>query len=231
MRQLVALLLCFAVFPRTVPASSANVNPTMSWSDTKIDIASHVSNDFDFYRSVWIFRGKGQYFIDSNRYLKIEGDSTEDIGGYEVVHVLGNLNNSLVVEDQAEIVILKNVTKDATIYASGIQKIYVGGDFFGTIESSGSVFLIVKGNFYGTLTTGIPSTHVSIEQDYEGTVRPTTPGDSGLVNIHIMGTTQMDVIEPICSHEYSKVKITVGGLEKGKGIYPCGSSHRLVVEN
>lgn len=230
MRSMICVLLCFTLVSCAATTAPQNTVSVMSWPDTQVDIASHVTNDNNFFRSITLFRGLGQFYIEENRYKKVEGDSTEDINGYEVVHILGDLNHSVTINDQAEVVVRKNLTKDAIIYASGIQKVYVGGDFLGRIESTGSLELIVKGDFKGTLTSGHPSTEIIVEHDFDGIIKPTNPDDGGLLSVHIKGETLLTHMETICAQKYTVVKITVANIDADKGIYTCGTRHRLVVE-
>lgn len=231
MRSIIGTFLYFLLISSSLaePKDSTSI---LSWRDTQIDIAARVHDDFSFYNSVILFRGFGQFLIDKNRYIKVTGDTTDDISQYDVVHILGDLNDTVYLKDQAELVIRKNFTKEAKVYASGIQKVYVGGDFLGTIESTGLLNLIVKGDFKGTLTTGHPSTYVLVEKSFDGVIKPTISEDGGLISVQIKGNTLLKYIDPICTANYTSVKISVDSIDAEKGIHICKDRRNmLVVEN
>jgi len=200
------------------------------WADTQIYISSLVGHQFEFFRSVTLFRGRGQFLIDQNQYYKVESNSTGDINGYSVIHILGDLNDKISVDGQNEIIIAGSVSEKGMILAEGINKIFIGGDFSGQIESADSLELYIKGSFQGFLKGGIPTTNIVIEGNYKGVIDPTDKEQGGMLYIDVKGSAKKEDLDSICKSPFTQVYAVANVSSMKSGIYDCDNEkHRLTV--
>ena len=125
-------------------ASELSKPDLAKWEKTKIEVASIQGVGGKFHRSLRGFkRNSTQY---DEEYELIKGDLNHYISDMLLIHVIGNLNSKLTLEDHSEVVIMGDVSKDSVIYIDGMSNIFIGGSLYGSIISSESAEIYIKGN-------------------------------------------------------------------------------------
>jgi hypothetical protein len=178
----------------------------------------------------WSIRATGELlfspaFTDKASVL-IEGDCRTNLsltsGG--LIHIYGDLANTITIRGQSEIVIGGHILPGAAIEldeARGIAHVFVGSDMSGTISSRGSVTVWIGGNFGGDLQTGSPSTRIHIEGDASGRVEPIH--EAGLVYLDVNGFMSYRDLELIGNHNYTELNASLGISDRPPGFYPEGA--------
>ena len=141
-----------------------------------------------------------------------------------MLHILGDLACNVSASGHFEIVITGNVLRDATITASGFCRIFVGGNFDGSIESVDSTKLWVGSNFTGTLKTGHPSTDLNICGDLTGHVLPA--GKPSLLYINVAGFAANQLLTDIANIGYTLFHAAIASSDVEPGIYPDSGDYR-----
>jgi len=157
--------------------------------------------------------------VGQSRQCRIEGDCLANIRALEsgVVHILGDLSATVVVDGQGEIVIGGSVTETGRIVADGITKVLVGGDFRGQAVSSGSLMMWVHGSLTGDVETGAPSTDLHIMGDFTGSVRPHEKG--ALLAIDVHGFMAESDVTAILEHGYTDANFSIGISDVSPGVH------------
>ena len=121
-----------AIFPLISCADEIPHGVLEEWEKTKIDVASITDMSSRFYRSLSNFEyNSDKYDAD---YEFIVGDLNHDITDTSVIHILGDLNSNIILDDQSELIVMGNVADNAVITVNDIARIYIGGIHFGMIE-------------------------------------------------------------------------------------------------
>lgn len=100
----------------------------------------------------------------------IEGDCLADLSLAEgsLVHVCGDLGARLTLGGHSQVIIGGDILPRASIEATGITQVFVGGDVDGTIRGSSSLKIATNGNLQGLISTGHPSTHLRVGGEVVG---------------------------------------------------------------
>jgi len=214
-------------------ASGSVAATHVDWQQIKYEVASLTDMHKRFSKSVRIFT-QGEDVYTGMDYEYIDGDANTDIKDTEVVHIQGNLNSSIFLNDLNELVIGGDVAKEANIYVSGISRIFIGGSLEGSIISSGSMEVTIKGNHYGVIEAGDPHTNIVVHGDFNGTLMPNNKDDGSLVSITVKGYTDIKTIKSIYSYKYTEINSAFYTSNVKPGIYhpirPYGSYYIVTSE-
>lgn len=214
MKNLLAILLSTTCLP--LIASELSKPDLAKWETTKIEVASIQGIGGTFHRSLRGFKHNNTQYDEE--YELIKGDLNHDITDMLLIHVIGNLNSKLILEDQSEVVIMGNVSKDSVIYINGMSNVFIGGTLYGTIITSESAEIYIKGNVTGLITTGSPSTKLEISGDFLGEFKPNDKKGS-LVTMKVHGFTDINKIKEIFNYKYSKLNAAFHNSNTEPGIY------------
>ena len=209
------VIVSIVVSPTLLAAELSDVIP---WEEVKIDVANY--RDRHFSKSIRAFYYENKSPPTYIVYQKVEGSADERarLNSYDVIHIEKHLKTDATLTDQAELVVGGDVVEGVVIETTGINSLYVGGDFRGTIRSLGSLTLVVKGDFEGKLITGHPISTLVIEGNYKGTV--THESDQGaLVYIDTQGYMAKDSIDALYSQNFTLLDIRAGNSELKRGIH------------
>jgi len=191
-------------------------------TDMIVDVASaDVAMDNAFHSSISYWHDAGE-----ETPTIIDGDCLEDVslphGG--TLHIHGDLACNVSASGNYEIVITGNVLRHATITASGFCRIFVGGNFDGSIESADSTKLWVGSNFSGTLKTGHPSTNLNVCGNLTGHVLPA--GRPSLLYITVAGFAPNHLLTNIANLGYTLFNAAIASSDVEPGIYPDSGDYR-----
>lgn len=210
------------------------------WADVKLIVGhAHVATDHGFWRSVSMWTSMGSSFpiasgprhqgdltshMLSNRDsgIVIEGDVLAPLnasaGG--AVHILGDVDEVLDVYDHSSVVIGGMITPNGKLILRGIGAIFVAGDVLGEIECHSMSLVWIGGDLVGKLSTGDPSTHISIFGNLDGIVQPTQ--SASLVNLTVGGYVQDAQLKAIEAFNYTTLVISVGASDLPRGLHSRG---------
>jgi hypothetical protein len=156
----------------------------------------------------------------------IKGDCDANLallqGG--MVHIYGDVKQTVDIREQGEIVIGGSVLPGAAIEADGIQNIFIGGDLRGEIRSKGSLHVWIRGNLIRTIYTGDPSTEVHVQGDLIGQFKPTRGG--GLLWFDVEGFMPYGAIEALARLHYTEIRAHIAFSDHSPGIYPARAARR-----
>ena len=190
-------------------------------TETIVSVASaNMTIGMAFYQSIdYWHHGAGNPIV-------IEGDCTDDIavpdGG--VLHVHGNLASKVTAMGHHEIVIAGDVLKNASISSSGICHVYVGGKFYGLLESSDSAKLWIGSDFSGGVKTGNPSTNVYVGGNFTGHI---VPGHSpSLLYVSVAGFAANQLLDDIANLGYTVFNAAVANSDVSPGLYPLNGHQK-----
>ena len=152
--------------------------------------------------------------------ILIRGDCRGDIAlpGGGLIHIYGELANTISIAGQGEIVIGGSLLPDAHIEADGIQHVFVGGDLQGTIRSTGSLTASVGRDFIGTIHTGRPVTNLRVRGDFAGGIRP--ENKASLLYVLVEKFMPYATLESISEHGYTVFNASVAMSDRPPGLYP-----------
>ena len=214
MKYLLAILL--VITGSISIASELGESDSAKWERTKIDVASIRGIGGNFSRSLRGFQRNNTKYDEE--YVLIKGDLDHDISDMLLIHVIGNLNSKLKLEDHSEVVIMGNVSKDSVIYIDGMSKIFIGGSLYGSIISSDSADIHIKGDVKGLITTGSPSTELEVGGDFSGELKPNDK-EGSLVFMTVHGFTDIKKIKEIFSYKYTELNAAFQYSNTNPGIY------------
>jgi hypothetical protein len=166
--------------------------------------------------------------VAQHQQCRIEGDCRADVRADRsgIVHILGDLTATLVVDGQPEIVIGGSVTESGGIVASGITNVVIAGDFRGKITSSGSLRLWVHGSLTGRVETGTPSSDIAVMGDLTGTIQPHDEVAQLYVNVHgFMAEATANLLR---AHPWLGPKVSIGRSDTEAGLGLGGKLGRFV---
>lgn len=155
------------------------------------------------------------------RLIVIRGDCLAEMTLTErcTVHIYGDLGAKLSVKGQSEVVIAGSVREKSLIETDGIARLFVGGDVRGDIRNKGSATLWIHGDLHGHVTTGSPSTDITLIGDFWGDIRPN--GERGsLISLDFRGFAPSKSIEAIVDERYTKFDASIAESDCEPGIYP-----------
>lgn len=214
MKYLLAVLLSTICIP--LIASELSKSDLAKWEKIKIEVASIRGVGGKFHRSLRGFkRNNTQY---DEEYELIKGDLNHNISDMRLIHVIGNLNAKLTLEDHSEVVIMGDVSKDSVIYINSMSNVFIGGSLYGSIVSSDSAYIYIIGSVKGTITTGSPSTELEVNGDFSGDLKPNDK-EGSLASITVHGFTDINKIKEIFSYKYSVLKAAFHNSNAKPGIY------------
>jgi hypothetical protein len=152
--------------------------------------------------------------------ILIRGDCRGDVAlpGGGLLHIYGDLANTISIGGQGEIVIGGSLLPDARIEADGIQHVFVGGDLQGTIRSTGSLTAYVGHDFSGTIHTGHPMTKLRVRGDFAGGIRP--ENKASLLYVIVEKFIPYTALESISEHGYTVFNASVAMSDRQPGLYP-----------
>jgi len=214
MKYLLTPLLLIICIP--VIASELSKSDLDKWEQTKIEVASLLGVGGKFHRSLRGFKRNSTKYDEE--YELIKGDLNHNISDMLLIHVIGDLNSKLNLEDHSEVVIMGDVSKESVIYIDGMSNIFIGGSLYGSIISIDSAEIYIKGNVNGLIKTGSPSTEIKIDGDLLGEIKPNNK-DGNLVTIDVNGYTDINKIKDIFSYRYTELKAAFHNSNIKPGIY------------
>lgn len=214
MKYLLTIIL--SIISMTSIASGLSTTDMAQWEKTKIDVASIQGIGGKFYRSLRNFKRNSSKYDAEYEFIK--GDLNYDVSGMLIIHILGDLNSKITLDDQSELVIMGDVSKDSVIYIDGMSSIFIGGSVYGSIISRGSAGIYIKGLVKGLITTGLPSAEIEINGDLLGEIKPNDK-KGGLVALTVYGFSDIKTIRDIFSYYYSSLNAAFHYSNFKPGIY------------
>jgi cytoskeletal protein CcmA (bactofilin family) len=139
-----------------------------------------------------------------------------------LLQIYGDLNSTVEIGAQGEIVIGGDVSSGGVLQADGIQCVFIGGDLSGSIRSHGSLHIWVCGNLDGQIQTGDPITRVYAGGDVTGRFEPT--GDASLLYLDVDGFMAFERLTSIANQGYTEFNASVNFSDQPPGIYPDNRS-------
>lgn len=222
------ILLSLMIFSTYVNADTEphNADIESNWWRVQLKIGELVSLHDNFQSSFCTFVQE-QCFTHNGDYLLVNKNLNDSVQGGKVVHIKGDLNTDIVIGEHSELVIGGDVSHESTIYSEGISKVFVGGNFYGKIESRRSSSIYVMGDFKGTLYTGAPSTHLVVKKDFEGIIIPNL-GSGAILTVDVKGYASREFIESFYNLDYTKVNGYFGSSDMPTGVYRF-NNHNLTI--
>jgi hypothetical protein len=134
------------------------------------------------------------------------------------LHIYGDLSAQVTAADHSEVVIAGSVLSSGSIHGEGIVRIFVAGDFEGTVKSTGDVGIWVGSDLRGKVFTGYPSTRIQVAGDFSGAISPVR--NASLLYLNVGGFISFELIEKIAEARYTQFTSVVGRSNKPAGLYP-----------
>ena len=212
--------------PNSTSAETSAENKESNWRRVQLQVGELVSLSDYFHSSLCTFV-KRRCFEFEDEFLLVPGDLNDEVGGVRVVHIKGDLNSDIIISDHSELIIGGDVAEHSTIYSEGISRVFVGGSFYGKLESISSTRIFVMGDFKGALYTGTPSTHLSVKRDFEGTIQPLT-GDGALLTVDVKGHADGKVIKAFYESDYTSINGYFGSSNMADGVFRL-NRHNLTI--
>jgi len=169
-----------------------------------------------FHRSLRNFKYNSAKYDEG--YVMVKGDLNHDISDMPLIHILGDLNAEITLEDQSELIIMGDISKDSIIHVNGLAKVFIAGSLFGSILSAESSVIYIKEHMRGLITVGSPTTVIDVDGDFLGEIRPYDEKEH-VVTITVRGFTDIKSINDIFSYKYTDLKATFHYSNKEPGIY------------
>jgi hypothetical protein len=135
-----------------------------------------------------------------------------------LIHILGDLDATLVVSGYCEIVIGGNIQSGARIRGAGSVDILVGGHAAGCLLNADISRIWIGGDLTGEVVTGNPATIVHVMGDYSGVIKPMA--EAACLELEVRGFMSKESLEKIASYNYTGFDAMVGSSDQ-----PVGRSH------
>lgn len=197
-------------------ASELSESQKAKWEKTKIEVASIMGIGGQFHRSLRNFKYNSATYDEE--YVLVKGDLNHDISDMLLIHIIGDLNATVTLQDHSELIVMGDVSKDSIIHVNGFAKIFIAGSLYGSILSIESSDIYIKEHMRGLITTGSPATKIEIDGDYLGEIRPNGEKEH-LATITVRGFTDIKSINDIFSYKYTDLKAAFHYSNKEPGIY------------
>jgi len=149
----------------------------------------------------------------------VDGDAESDISDGSTIHIIGNLNANVHLNNQSDLVVAGDVSSSSNIYVNNLSAVYIGGDFSGTIHASHAFNLHIGANFEGHITiadgTGI---NITVHGDFMGTM-DTVTDNLKAAGITVHGFTSKGKIDEIYQSNFAGLTGMFKKSDAEPGIY------------
>ena len=211
------------------------------WADVKRALAHVIASagmDSSFHGSIMAW-DPGPFGIMRPRH-KVEGDLTEELdvsdedeeaailiigdckaditleGGY--VHIMGDLDATIVATGYADIIVAGNITDNGHINLDDMAAVFIGGDVDGAIMNRDSATVWINGNLTGKIGTGSLSTELHVIGDISANIEPTR-NRGGMVSIVVHGFMADGLARSIANRKNTRFHASIGKSDVSPGHY------------
>lgn len=217
----------------------------MNWEQVKIAVGRYSSRQplaFANSISFWIdnrsadgrsrFESTGDLSekvdCDDSALVLVDGDLKTHVtfSADAILLILGDVSGLISVGSHSEVIVAGAITSSGYIVASSMCAIAVGGEFAGTLRCLGMAEALLMGDFCGEILTGLPSTKLHIQGNFDGKIRPDRESSQndqrskGLLHLDVSRFMAFEHLKEIAAYNYTHFQAGVTQSDKPDGFYP-----------